>query len=117
MRGAMRGTMRPFKISDLIWLEPLARRYGEWEGLLRSLDRKFIAMVEEPVALAAIYRDDHGMAIAGLAGAEGMKPLIRMCRAAVKQATDTGVPLHGHWAEGTWQARLAGQLNVTNLKG
>ena len=99
--------MRSYLTTDLLWIEPIAKHHGEWKGLLEALTGAVWAAVEEPLAIMIVYYDDHGLALAGLADKEGMKPLIKMSRMIAEKAKAEGIELHGHWIPGSWQDKLA----------
>ena len=99
--------IRPYLTADLEWIEPIAKRYGEWSSLLKALTFGLVGIVEEPYAMAALYQDMHGVALAGLAEEDGIKPLIRLVITLKNQAAEKGIALHGHWKPGSWQERLA----------
>ena len=101
------GNVRPFKLTDLLWLERIAKEQGEWPELLRGLEGAILAVVEEPYAVAALYLDSHGVGLAALAGKEGIKQMIRIADHLKEQMVAKHVPIHGHWTPGTWQEKVA----------
>ena len=99
--------MRPYLHTDLLWIEPIAKKYGEWPQLLHTLTYGLIGIVEEPYAIMMVYLDEHGIAVAGLADKEGMRPLIKLSRFIAEMAQKKDMELHGHWEKGSWQEKLA----------
>ena len=99
--------MRPFKLTDLLWLEPIAKAENEWPELLRGLELAVVVVVEEPYAVAALYLDEHGIGLAALAGKEGIRPMLKISDYLKRQVVEKKVPLHGHWTPGSWQSKAA----------
>ena len=99
--------MRAFQLTDLLWLESIAKEQNEWPQLLRGLEVATTVVVEEPYAIAALYVDGHGIGLAALSGREGIKQMIRIADFLKNQVLKTGVQLHGHWTPGSWQEKVA----------
>lgn len=98
--------MRAFRATDLLWLEPIARKFNEWPDLLWGIERAVVAVVEEPYAIGVLYLDSHGVGMAGVTGEEGIKPFIKISLYLKADAEVNGMALHAHWEEGSWQERL-----------
>lgn len=98
--------MRPFKITDLLWIRPIAEKFNEWPDLLWGLERAVSAIVEEPYAIGVLYLDSHGLGLAGITGEEGIKPFIKISLYLKADAEVRQLALHAHWEEGSWQERL-----------
>ena len=105
--------IRPFKTADLKWIKPMAQEYGEWDGVCEMLSAAmepthFSAIrVVEPFAIAAVWNDFHGFALAGLAGKAGIKSLIRLGTDLIAAADKAEIDLHSHCTDPkTWQHKL-----------
>lgn len=98
--------MRPFKITDLLWLQAIAVKFNEWPDLLLGLERAVSAIVEEPYAIGVLYLDSHGVGMAGITGEEGIKPFIKISLYLKATAEVQNFKLHAHWEEDSWQERL-----------
>jgi hypothetical protein len=101
----MKQKVKPYSPSDIHWLMPIAEKYGETNGMLTALSTRRCAMVTDHGAVMAIFPDEHGDCLAGLCNdAKKMLPIVPEILA---WADAQSIRLHGHWAEGSWQAKLA----------
>jgi len=107
--------IRAFQTEDLAWLEPIARKHGEWEAVQRFLKQPKIfrlvgAWVIAPKAIVASYKDDHGYVGMGLCDKDGIKELFKLSRKMTELFNNNGVDLHTHVTKGTWQYKLFEKL-------
>lgn len=106
--------MRQFALTDLIWLEPIAKQYDQWEPLLWMLDRInwSYVWVQEPHCLICVYLDDGKRWIVALTSHAGVKHMIRM-GAKVVEACRLPLYAQTHIKPGTWRGRILERLGFT----
>ena len=105
---------REFEISDLRWIEPIARKYGEWDGFVHTLIRnEIVSMRVIPgKCVAAIIKNENGRFYGcGLSDRDGIKQLIRLGRMMAGAAGRAGMKLHRN-ETGGWQNKLLDQLGL-----
>ena len=100
--------IRTYQADDLAWIEPIARKYGEWEAVkdVLTTTKLVSALVVESKAIVAVYRDEHGFVGVGLCDRHGIKELFVLGRKLTRIMNGTGVDVHTHVAEGTWQYQM-----------
>lgn len=100
--------VRALEKSDLVWLRPIAEKYGSWQDVKAIVAQPddyglIAAMVIAPYAVGAMFYDDHGVVLEGLCDTYGIKQLIRLGDAMCKMADHAGIDLHNHkWHEKSW---------------
>lgn len=104
--------MRSFRLPDLLWLEPIAKKYGEWESMIEALHRARSVMVEPKHSIVCLHDDEHGLCFSALSDEKGVKDFIRMVEDVVLLCDDEGVGFHGHYEPGTWQAKVAEKMGL-----
>jgi hypothetical protein len=110
--------IRPYQPFDVTWLLPIAERYGEAIPFLSALKTLVAAWVVEPLAGLFLYRDEHGLAVAGLTDKAGVKSLIAIGRAIRSVCREfTSEPIHGHAKPGEWQYQLFYRLGFRGTDG
>lgn len=104
--------IRPFEKRDLVWLRPMAEKYGSWDdcqAIAKDPDGYglIIAMVVAPYCVGIICHDQHGPVLEGLCEDYGIKQLIRLGDFIVRLADDAGIDLHNHkWNEKRWYQKV-----------
>ena len=100
--------IRSYQVKDLTWVEPIAKKYGEWESAKTILasDQLISAWVIPPKAITAVYRDDHGYVGVGLCGKDGIKELFKLGHKMTRAMTDNGRDLHTHVDKDAWQYQM-----------
>ena len=100
--------IRQYHADDLAWIEPIARKYGEWEAAKEILtpSRLVSALVIESKAIVAVYRDEHGFVGVGLCDRQGIKELFVLGRKLTRIMNGTGVDVHTHVDKDSWQYRF-----------
>jgi hypothetical protein len=104
--------MRGFRLPDLIWLEPIAKEYGEWEAMIHTIYKARVAMVEPEHAIVCMHDDAHGLCLSGCSDRKGVKKFLHMLEDVKLRCNDDRVTFHGHWKPGTWQARFALKMGL-----
>lgn len=109
------------KFSDLIWIEPIAKEYGEWELILTNMDSCFASFVIEGKALVYFYADPHyGTVVAGCTNRDGMREFIRLMKYA-KTLVDEYKPPHVYLCFDEtnigWQEKLAVKMGCVKEGG
>jgi len=99
--------VRNFKFQDLLWLEPIAKKYGEWEPMLTALENKVASMVDPGHSIIVLHNDAHGVCFSAVTDEQGIKGFIKMVRTVVRLCYEEGMTFHGHYEQGSWQARVA----------
>ena len=93
---------------DLLWIEPIAKRFGEWEETLADLDRSQVAMVIPERALVYVYNDEHGLGIAGNTDEAGILHMARLFKYMRAWCDQWDNVVHLHFNERQkWQRALA----------
>ena len=106
--------IRDYQESDLVWIKPLAEKFGEWEAVQQILGGPYEwAMVIEPLAIVCLVKDSCGCLGVGLADREGMKALHELALKAWQVAEERNIPVHTHVAPGTWQYEFFKRLGFT----
>ncbi|KKL08830.1 hypothetical protein LCGC14_2571930 [marine sediment metagenome] len=100
--------IRAYQANDLTWVEPIAKKYGEWEHARTILasNRLTGAWVIERKAITAVYKDEHGHVGVGLCNKDGIKELFKLARKMTTAMTDAGEDVHTHVDKDTWQYRM-----------
>jgi hypothetical protein len=110
--------IRPYQPFDVTWLLPIAEKYGEALAFLGNLKHVVAGWVIEPKAALFLYRDPHGLAVAGITDEHGIRSMVALCRAMRSVCKEfITEPLHGHADPGTWQYRMFEQLGFRNHNG
>ena len=96
--------IRAYEAKDLAWIEPIARKYEEWEAVQAYLKQPEVhkligAWVIEPKAVVASYKDEHGHIAMGLCGKDGIKELFKLGRKLTMLGNNNGITLHTHAAK------------------
>jgi len=100
--------IRAYTSEDLKWLEPIAKKYDEWDAVLAILTSSALisAWVVESKAITAVYKDQHGYVGVGLTGREGIKDLFKLARKMTTSFNNQGIDIHTHVDKDTWQYKL-----------
>lgn len=104
--------IRPLEHHDLVWLRPIAEKWGSWqdvEAIANDPDGYGVvtALVVAPFAVGVMFHDDHGVVLEGLCDDGGLKRLIRLGDMMCQMADSTGIDLHNHkWGEKEWYNRV-----------
>jgi hypothetical protein len=104
--------MRGFRLPDLIWLEPIAKAYGEWEPMINAIAHAQATMVEQKHCIVCLHEDQHGLCLSALTDPKGIKKFLQMVEDIVMTCNDNRVPFHGHYKPGTWQAKVALKMGL-----
>ena len=106
--------IRDFTKADLVWIKPLAEKFGEWEAVQTVLSNPYEdCWVSEPLALGCVYQDPCGYCLVGLTDREGVKALFKMAVEYLKVAREKGIILHTHVAPESWQYEFFERLGMT----
>ncbi len=100
--------IRHYWAKDLAWVEPIARKYGEWEATKSILASHQLigAWVIDRKAITAVYRDDHGYVGVGLCDKDGIKELFKLGHKMTRAMIDNGQDVHTHVDKAAWQYRM-----------
>ena len=107
--------IRPFLSSDIVWIKPIAMKYGEWEAIrdgLMGRDNYIVlcTWVIEGKALVALFEDidDHEKTIVcGLCDSNGIKELFELGHFIVKLARGFSHVLYSPKLDaGSWQEKF-----------
>jgi len=108
--------IRPFEKRDLVWLRPMAEKWGDFNECKAMADDpdKFgllTALVVAPYTIGVIFYDTHGTVLEGLCDDYGIKQFIRLGDYMVKVADEAGIDLHNHkWGQKPWYSRVLTRL-------
>jgi len=100
--------IRPFEKHDLVWIKPMAQKYGSWDDIQKAANDpdKFgviTALVVVPYCLGYIYLDEHGMVLEGLCDKYSVRELIRGAQFLCKVADEQKWDLHNHKGQKPWE--------------
>jgi len=109
--------MRPFRMSDLVWLEPIAKEYCEWEPMLKALERAEGVYVDPPGSIVALHRDPHGLCLSACSSKAGIKGFVKMVEDIVYELDTKNIKFHGHYPDDSWQAKLALKMGLQKENG
>lgn len=100
--------IRKFKESDFEWIKPIADNWGEWDAAERILkDQNTFALVVEPVAVGALYGDQHGVVLVGTCSKNGIKSFHKLGDEFVRLAEENNLNLHSHCMDKkSWQYKF-----------
>jgi len=119
--------IRPFVVNDLIWLKPIALKFGEWEDIRdavfnRTKERIALSIwVVEGKAMVALFEEVNQPGktfVCGLTDKRGMKELFTLGRWICRVSMGFGLTLHSpELDEGSWQIRFFEKMGFQSTDG
>ena len=107
--------IRKYLQEDRSWIEPIARKYDEWDmtdNILLNPELFGVVgiWVIPEKAIIGIYQDEHGYVGAGLCDESGIRQLIKLGRFVMDLVKEIKLDLHTHVEKNSWQYRFFEQL-------